>query len=284
MEEHNYSVYIHTSPNNKRYIGISKHPKDRWDYGHGYKQNTYFWNAIKKYGWNNFKHEIVFVGLTENEAKHKEIMLIKKYKSNNRQYGYNHTIGGDNLCEQRKQKVYQFDLLGNLLNSYDSIRGAERKTKVNRKSIWMCCSGKMNTGGRFLWSYCKNIKINDNDRFGKIVQISMTDLSIVKIFNNREEIINNTKYNIFDIYKVCESKKENYKKFYWCYFKDINDINKHFHPKGIMKIDPNTNKIIKLYPDMIEAAIDNGVSNESIRCALCGIQNKSAGFKWKYIA
>lgn len=57
----NYCVYKHTSPSNKVYIGItSQEPERRWKNGNGYKKNLYFTKAIKKYGWDNFAHEILW--------------------------------------------------------------------------------------------------------------------------------------------------------------------------------------------------------------------------------
>ena len=55
----------------------------------------YFWNAIQKYGWDNFEHEILFDGLTKEEAEQKEIELIAYYNSNNKDYGYNLSSGGE---------------------------------------------------------------------------------------------------------------------------------------------------------------------------------------------
>lgn len=64
-----FSVYKHTSPVGKVYIGItSKAPKERWQNGRGYWNNKHFYRAIKKYGWNNFEHEILYEGLTEGQA------------------------------------------------------------------------------------------------------------------------------------------------------------------------------------------------------------------------
>lgn len=66
----NYIVYRHTSPNGKVYIGItSRKPEQRWKNVNGYKDSPKFYNAIKKYGWDNFKHEILFDGLNEITAK-----------------------------------------------------------------------------------------------------------------------------------------------------------------------------------------------------------------------
>lgn len=93
-----YTVYKHTTPCQKVYIGItSQSVKKRWLNGLGYSHNDYFFKAIKKYGWGNIKHEVLFDGLTKEQATQKEIELIAKYKSNQREYGYNISSGGDGV-------------------------------------------------------------------------------------------------------------------------------------------------------------------------------------------
>lgn len=91
-----YTVYKHTCPNGKVYIGITKQkPERRWGaHGCGYKENEYFYRAIQKYGWENIKHEIIAEGLTEEEADIMEIDLISKYRANDRSCGYNRHSGG----------------------------------------------------------------------------------------------------------------------------------------------------------------------------------------------
>lgn len=108
----NYYVYIHTNKINfKRYVGITcQKPERRWRNGDGYKKHKYFWCAIKKYGWDNFEHEIVASCLTEDEAKNFEIILIKELQTNNGAYGYNQTNGGDGVggyivSEETKRKI-----------------------------------------------------------------------------------------------------------------------------------------------------------------------------------
>ncbi|MBQ7540673.1 MAG: GIY-YIG nuclease family protein [Clostridia bacterium] len=91
-----YSVYKHTAPNGKVYIGItSQNVEKRFRNGHGYSGNVYFKNSIDKYGWDNFSHEILFHGLSADEAYQKERELIAYYRSNEREYGFNLTDGGE---------------------------------------------------------------------------------------------------------------------------------------------------------------------------------------------
>lgn len=101
--EKNYIVYKHINiVNGKIYIGITNNINRRWrDKGIEYKphknenQNRPFWNAIQKYGWNNFKHSILESGLSFEEACCKEKMYIKKFSSNNKKNGYNIAPGGN---------------------------------------------------------------------------------------------------------------------------------------------------------------------------------------------
>lgn len=92
----NYCVYKHTSPSGKVYIGLTcQNPATRWRGGEGYRRNTFFYRAIRKYGWVNFKHEILFDGLSKAEACDMEIALIKSHDSTNPQKGYNTSTGGE---------------------------------------------------------------------------------------------------------------------------------------------------------------------------------------------
>ena len=95
-EKMNYKVYVHISPNGKRYYGITKQKVEtRWNNGKRYKGNDYFTYAINYYNWDNFEHIVIARGLTEEEAKWLEVELIREWDTTNREYGYNITKGGD---------------------------------------------------------------------------------------------------------------------------------------------------------------------------------------------
>lgn len=104
-----YCVYKHIVPNGKVYIGITRRkPEKRWgSKGINYR-NQVFYRAIKKYGWDNIFHEILYNNLTKEEAEQKEIELIAMYQSNNMNFGYNIDNGGsciDSFSEEHKRKI-----------------------------------------------------------------------------------------------------------------------------------------------------------------------------------
>lgn len=93
MEE-KFIVYKRTNKfNGKVYIGITSKTLDR-RWANGYKHNPHFQRAIEKYGKDGFIHEILFSGLTKEEACKKEIELIAFYDSTNPDKGYNISFGG----------------------------------------------------------------------------------------------------------------------------------------------------------------------------------------------
>lgn len=117
-EDNKWTVYIHISPSNKYYVGITSQedPRIRWRHGNGYKYNLHFWNAIKKYGWENIQHEIFASQLTKDEACNMEITLIKVLQANNHKYGYNKSSGGEysragiKLSDETKEKISQSNM------------------------------------------------------------------------------------------------------------------------------------------------------------------------------
>lgn len=104
-----YTVYCHINKiNNKRYIGItSQKPEKRWACGEGYKTCRLFYNAINRYGWNNFEHHIWFTNLDKFTAENYEKCLISYYKTTDPKYGYNLESGGNckTLSEETKRKM-----------------------------------------------------------------------------------------------------------------------------------------------------------------------------------
>lgn len=158
-----YKVYKHTNIHNgKVYIGITRQDVERrWQNGHGYDR-TYFGNAIKKYGWNGFKHEILFSGLSKEDACEKEKTLIKLYKSDNREYGYNICEGGqtgDNLHpyygseNNRAVSVRRINPKTKEVVVFNTMTDAVNEMGINHRGISKACRGISNTYMGYIWEY-----------------------------------------------------------------------------------------------------------------------------------
>ena len=120
----NYYVYKHTNKvNNKVYIGItSMEPNKRWANGNGYSGQR-FGYAILKYGWDGFKHEVLYSGLSELQAKILEVSLIYFYNSTNPKYGYNVSEGGYVVSEETRKKISK--------GNKGKVRSEETKAKIS---------------------------------------------------------------------------------------------------------------------------------------------------------
>ena len=176
-----YKLYRHTSPSGKVYIGITKTSVyARWMNGRGYRRHCYaFYNAVLKYGWNNIKHEVLFVNLSKDRAIRLEIELIRHYKS--LRISYNISDGGNlssstecsrrsssenlkrlwkerpnellkrktrkgqkntlSMIRKKSKPVIQFSLDGKYITEYLSTSEASSATGANIKGIRNCCNG-----------------------------------------------------------------------------------------------------------------------------------------------
>ena len=156
-----HTIYIHINKiNNKAYIGqTSCDVKLRWQNGYNYKPCTHFYNAIQKYGWDNFKHIIFATGLTQEEANHMERLLIALYDTTNPKVGYNLRSGGNHskLSEETKRKmrvakakkIYCFELD----KVFIGTRDAATELGVNQSSVSKCCRGILKQVGGYHFKY-----------------------------------------------------------------------------------------------------------------------------------
>ena len=112
--------------NNKIYIGQTwaERLEDRMGKDGGqYKNSTYIYNAIKKYGAENFSYDLLAEVYSQNEADLLEDGYIVEYNSRNNRIGYNLRSGGScgKHSEETKEKIRQAIL--NKVWSEEALRG-----------------------------------------------------------------------------------------------------------------------------------------------------------------
>lgn len=128
-----WTLYEHSSPSGKIYVGITSWSVEhRWEKGAGYVKCKAFYNAIKKYGWDNIKHNIIATNLGEMTAKNMEKDLIAFYKE--RGISYNITNGGDGIIGVPRTKK-QREHAGNIWRGKKIPRDIVEKGAAKRRGI-----------------------------------------------------------------------------------------------------------------------------------------------------
>lgn len=157
-----YTLYMHTVPNGKRYIGMTRRdPKKRWNGGSGYSTNAEFYADIKEYGWGNIKHEILMQSESQEEIEKWEVELITKYQTMNPRHGYNFTRGGKyhgEVSDRTRRKLRKTSNPANEVpcmcvetrRKYKSLSSAARANGVTPKGVQLSCAtgGKRGTSGK----------------------------------------------------------------------------------------------------------------------------------------
>lgn len=99
-----YSIYKFVNTiNNKVYIGYSNNVNRRYleHKSNHIRVKNKFYNAIKKYGWDNFQFEIIYQSLDGDHCLFEmEKYFILEYNSYKK--GYNSSLGGDSLSGSQK--------------------------------------------------------------------------------------------------------------------------------------------------------------------------------------
>lgn len=129
-----FCVYCHTNKiNGKQYVGMTNSTKRRWHgTGSEYKprknenSNRPFPNAIIKYGWNNFSHEILEDNLSFEQACELEKYYINKYDTTNNKKGYNVSDGGNG---GKVYKIHPRNMLGKHQTEYQKQHQKEWASK-----------------------------------------------------------------------------------------------------------------------------------------------------------
>ena len=218
-----YIVYMHTSPNNKKYIGItSQHPNRRWRRnGDGYKDNPYFWRAIQKYGWDNFKHDVLFSDLMKEEAERKEVELIAYYHSNNSDFGYNMSIGGESGSKGYKYTDEQKKHMSEVHKGEKNGMYGKRHTKESIEKVRIAhLRENLSEDTIRKMSIAKKGKKRSDESIRKQIETISNKVICVEtsmIYNGTKEAGRLNNIDPSCISKVCRGERKTAGGFHWCY-------------------------------------------------------------------
>lgn len=143
-------IYKITFPNNKMYIGQTQKTLEQRKKNHktsSKESNIVIYKAIRKYGWNNLKWDIIDTARNIDELNKKEIYWIetlRTYLGFKDCKGYNSTLGGEGfyrLTEWTQTELHQLGIDFKNGMSRDEIQ--IKYNIKNRQTLNLICSGKL---------------------------------------------------------------------------------------------------------------------------------------------
>lgn len=206
-----YCIYKYTSPSGKSYIGQTKTSlaiRAGGADGQNYKKCVVFYNAIQKYGFQNFSVIILEDGLSSDEANRQEQYYIQKHKTLV-PYGYNLTIGGENPPDQSK-KVCKYNSKKELVEQYDSLTQAAIDNNCSISAISEVCSGRKITLLGHYWAFESETPSFRESKRKKVYQFDEEEFLVMEF----ESAINADKYHGFaaGTVKQCANKNQRRKR------------------------------------------------------------------------
>ena len=256
--------------NNKSYIGQSIHIKQRWkehiQASRNKEPQSLISKAIKKYGKENFKFEIIeqckIVDLDE-----REIYWIKYYNSYSS--GYNMTMGGESGYKYDPQTIFNVYLKTNSISETAKQIGC--CTNVVRSAIDLFGVERKSTAKQ------------------PVERIDPKTLQVLESYESLYEAKIKTGFAIDTIKDAAIGNTSNCGGFYWRF---KNDINKEFVPikrlfkRKIVQINKDTNEIITEFDSISGACralkIDIKSGSSAIVNVCKGKGRTAYGYKWRY--
>ena len=242
-------------------------PEDRWKYGSGYYRQPLMMSAIHKYGWNNIKHEILYDGLTKEEAERKEIELIAEYQSNKEEFGYNIANGGNTSgthSESSKKKMSDARK-GKGNPNYGKHHSEETKRKIGE------ASKKKRHSEETKKKISESISGEKNPFYGK----SHSEESKQK---NRNAHLG--KHHTEETKRKMSEQRQG-EGAYW--------YGKHLSESAKRKLSVAKSKPVRcietgvIYYGQKEAGKQTGIDKASIGRCCRGNQKTAGGFHWEYV-
>lgn len=225
---------IRNKINNKIYIGQSINIHNRIK-SHKYR-GSLFYKAIKKYGWDNFYYEIL-EECSNDFLDEKEIFYIKKYKSIDKDIGYNILTEpkenpvpkGSKRTQELKDK-WSLNRKGKRKGIENSFYGKKhsddaKKIMSDRKKISYIGKGNPFFGKKHSIETISKLKEIGQKRdmsrfFKKVIQIDLITNQIIKEWNSAAdaaEFLLGSRRKAGGITQTCKGKYKSSNGYLWKY-------------------------------------------------------------------
>jgi len=270
---------IENNINGKLYIGKSNDIERRWREEVNCKQiNNHLLNAFNKYGIDNFTFSVI-VECSIEELDILEKKYIAEYKSYNKKFGYNKTMGGEGGCwnEETKRKK-SLQMMGEGNHFYGKHHSEETIHKISKGRIgekhWHY-GGKNSKETRHKQSITKIGGLNPMAK--KVYQYSKNG-ELIAIFDSCSTASRETGYGYSGIKNCCSGYSKTSFGFVWSYGKFMSELlpNKRLRPVICVTTG-------KTYKSMTEAGKDTNTRIQGIYEVCRGNRIRANGLCWAYL-
>ena len=284
--EVNYMGYIYlitNKINNKKYVGQTINSiNTRWIQhkceAKYLRPDVYFIRALRKYGTDNFIVEQL-EECDNSLLDEREQYYIKLYNSNNKEYGYNSTIGGNS-----NNRKYERE---DILNLWD-----EGLTIKEIAQQLLCCYQTVSTvlsdnGINESLRRSRSMQKASEAKKKPILQYSL-DGQLVNRFSCINDAIQKTGFHETSIRDVCNHRRHSANGYIWCHEDEPKSIQQLIAEIPLEKtkrpIEQYTLEgiLINKYNSIAEAAQLLNIHRSSIEDALSNKSFNCQGYLWKY--
>lgn len=265
-----WKIYVHQNKfNGKLYIGQTSEDnvKRRWHGGVNYYNCPRFYNAIKKYGWDNFNHIVLIDNIsTLEEANEIEKFLIAKYDTTNKDKGYNLSEGGS--CQiPNESRIKQGESLHQRHEQKPEVQKVNELVQEKKDLI-------------------QELKQNSSIQYrrGNVKPVICIETQV--IYESSAEAERETGIRARAIRSVCTGDQKTTNKLHWAYYEEgkqytLPDTKQNSNRKSIKVYCP---ELEITFNSASEAARHIGINSAAHILECCrGVRQTCQGMHWQFV-
>lgn len=284
-----FYVYMYTSPSGKHYVGrtcTSKECRSKAN-GRGYEKCTAFWRAIQKYGWDNFKYEVLEENISSENIEEREKYWISFYHSSTDENGYNllKSHGGVFTASHKTRQKLSESHMGHIPwnKGKTNVYSVETLKRMSDAKKGKYCGEKNANYGKHL---SEERKTYLSKYFSKPIMQFDLDGKYITTFQSRKEAAKIVGISVETLTSCLNGKYKTAGGFQWCNVGNEEKIIKNqkiLFSKGgrpIPVVQFKNNKIINIFPNIASASRELHVNKKNISLCIKGQKKCTGGFQW----
>lgn len=310
MSSFGHIYRITNTINDKSYIGATtqENPNHRWvqhkhSASNGAVNCRYLYSAMRKYGIDNFVFEVMAVADTKKQLNLMENAFISLFSTHYTDGGYNISRGGlvskhtDETKEKMSSAYYKgqyhkerrpvdkYNLKGKLIDTFESIEHAYKDLGIRSGSIGKCCRGDAYTVHGYVYRYkgddFNKFPIKGNSK--KEIDKYNLDGELIEKYKSATEAAEDNGSTIGNVITCCKGDIKTSKGFVYRYHNEpFNKFTTTSSAKNsVLQIDPVTDKVVKKFSSVLEAARAHGGNRNTHIYEVRGTNKTAYGYKWR---